>query len=66
MRAADRVIGTLMDLLNPLVVQIMGANINRRTIENVQESGLIIEKVEDMRVGGIFKMIVARVANDLT
>lgn len=66
MRSTDRTIGLLMDLLNPLVVRIMGANINRRTIDNVQESGLIIEKVEDMRVGGIFKMIVARVANDLT
>lgn len=65
-RSANWVIGALMDFLNPLVVRIMGANINRRTIENVQRSGLIIERIEDMGMGGIFKMIVARVANDLT
>jgi hypothetical protein len=64
-RSANRVIGALMDLLTPLVVRIMGANINRRTIENVQRSGLIIERIEDMGMGGIFKMIVARVENDL-
>lgn len=66
MRSADKAIGALMDLLNPLIVRIMGANINRKTIENVQKSGLIIERVEDMGMGGIFKMIVARVANDVT
>ncbi len=66
MRSSNRMVGALMDLLNPLIVRIMGANINRRTIENVQESGLIIEKIEDMGMSGIFKMITARVANDLT
>ena len=66
MRSADKAIGALMDLINPLIVRIMGANINRKTIENVQRSGLIIERVEDMGMGGIFKMIVARVTNDVT
>ena len=66
MRSADKAIGALMDLLNPLIVRIMGANINRKTIENVHRSGLIIEKVEDIGMGGIFKMIVARVTNDVT
>lgn len=66
MRSPNRTIGALMDLFNPLVVRIMGANINRRTIENVQNSGLIVEEIEDMGIGGIFKIIVARVANDFT
>ena len=63
MRSENRSIAALMDLLNPLAVRIMGANINRRTVDNVRKSGLIIEKVEDMGMGGIFKLIQARVAD---
>jgi phosphatidylethanolamine/phosphatidyl-N-methylethanolamine N-methyltransferase len=59
-RSANRLIGLLMDALNPVVVRIMGANINRRTLENVQQSGLQLEHVEDVGMGGIFKLIVAR------
>ena len=50
-----------MDLLNPLAVRMMGANINRRTVDNVRLAGLEIERVEDLGMGGIFKLIVARV-----
>lgn len=59
-RAANPVIGVLMDVLNPLVVCMMGANINRRTVENVQRSRLQFDQVEDLGTGGIFKRIVAR------
>ena len=59
-RSAHRVLGALMDLLNPMVVRMMGANINRRTVSNVQEAGLELVDVEDLRLGGIFKLIVAR------
>lgn len=57
-RSANRLIDLLMDALNPVVVRIMGANINRRTLENVQQSGLQLEHVEDVGMGGIFKLIV--------
>jgi ubiquinone/menaquinone biosynthesis C-methylase UbiE len=60
-RSTNQIEGALMDALNPLVVRIMGANINRRTVENVQKSGLVLEKVEDLGMGGIFKLILARV-----
>ena len=63
MRSANPLLGALMDLVNPLVVRLMGANINRRTVENVQAAGLQIESVEDLGMGGIFKLIVARVGN---
>jgi phosphatidylethanolamine/phosphatidyl-N-methylethanolamine N-methyltransferase len=59
-RSAKPLLGLLMDVLNPVVVRIMGANINRRTVENVQRSGLQLERVEDVGLGGIFKLIVAR------
>ena len=61
MRSENQIVGALMDILNPLVVRMMGANINRRTVENVQESGLVLEKVENLGMGGIFKLILARV-----
>ena len=61
MRSANPILGALMDFVNPLVVRLMGANINRRTVENVRASGLQVESVEDLGMGGIFKLIVARV-----
>ena len=53
-------LGRLMDLLNPIVVRVMGANINRRTVENVRRAGLTIERVEDLAAMGLVKLIVAR------
>lgn len=50
-----------MNLFNPIVVRIMGANINRRTVANVEKAGLRLERVEDLGAGGIFKMVLARV-----
>lgn len=60
-RIANQVAGLIMDILNPLVVRLMGANINRRTVENVKKSGLELEKIEDLGMGGMIKLIVARV-----
>jgi len=54
------VAGRIMDFLNPLVVQMYGANINRRTVENVQRGGLIIESIDQMGPRGMVKLIVAR------
>jgi ubiquinone/menaquinone biosynthesis C-methylase UbiE len=54
------VIGWMMDRLNPLVVRIMGANINRRTIENVEKAGLHIESVEHLGLMKMVKMITAK------
>jgi len=58
-RSPNKVVGKLMDMLNPLVVRIMGANINRRTVENVQQAGLVLERVEALGMGGVVKLIVA-------
>lgn len=60
MRSPNPTVGAVMDLINPLVVGMMGVNINRRTVENVQKAGLELERVEDLGLGGIFKLIVAR------
>lgn len=42
------IIGPIMDFLNPFVVRMMGANINRRTEENVQLAGLRIHSVTNL------------------
>lgn len=48
MRSANQIVGILMDVITPLVVRVMGANINRRTVENVRKSGLVHENIEDL------------------
>lgn len=58
-RSEKLLLGALMDLVNPLVVHLMGPNINRQTVQNVQSSGLQISEVEDLCMGDIFKLIVA-------
>lgn len=60
MRSAKEWLGRLMDLINPLVVKTLGFNINRRTLENITRAGLDIERAQDVGLGGIFKIIVAR------
>jgi ubiquinone/menaquinone biosynthesis C-methylase UbiE len=53
-------IGRLMDFINPIVVRVMGANINRRTVENARTAGLVLESIEDMTTNGLVKLIHAR------
>lgn len=53
------VIGTLMDLLNPISVGLTGVNINRRTVENVRRAGFEIVKEENVS-GRLVKRITAR------
>jgi len=48
MRAEDNLAGRVMDILNPMVVRMMGANINRHTVENIQKSGLVIETIKTL------------------
>ncbi len=56
MRVDKPVIGPMMDFVNPLVLRMMGANINRRTVENVKLAGLEIETIEDL-AGTVFRLI---------
>lgn len=55
-RSEQRIIGALMDMLNPIIVNLYGANINRRTIDNVKAAGFLhIEEVN--LLGDIVKRI---------
>jgi len=57
MRSAEPRLGALMDLINPLVVRVMGANINRRTLDNVASAGLQVDSVVDLGAGDLYKLI---------
>jgi ubiquinone/menaquinone biosynthesis C-methylase UbiE len=57
--SANKVVASIMNFMNPIMVRMMGANMNRKTVENVTISGLRIERVTDLRAG-IFKLIEAR------
>lgn len=41
-------VGKLMDILNPIVVRMVGANINRNTVENLKRAGLSVEVENDL------------------
>jgi ubiquinone/menaquinone biosynthesis C-methylase UbiE len=60
-RSENRFLGKLMDWLNPVVRVVMGPNINRRTVENVEKAGLEVISVE-RRGPEIVKKIQARPA----
>lgn len=59
-RSTNPLMGKLMDLVNPIVRNLMGPNINRDTVENVKRANLTISNVVNLDRGGIFKIIHAR------
>ena len=58
-RLGNRLLGWLMDLLNPLMVRLSGANINRDTVANVQKAGFQVVAVDSF-LAGLVKLIEAR------
>lgn len=40
-RSERKVLGVIMDILNPIVVNTYGANINRKTLDNINSAGFI-------------------------
>ena len=58
MRPENFVLGLIFDLLNPMIIRMMGANINRRTINNIWQVGWHI-KAEECLSSDIVRMIKA-------
>ena len=48
MRPENFVLGLIFDVLNPMVVRMMGANINRRTIKNIRSAGWNVQIEENL------------------
>ncbi len=55
-RSEKKLLGLLMDVLNPVVVNLYGANINRKTVENVRAAGFA-----DVHVTNLFNDIVKKI-----
>ena len=58
MRPENFVLGLIFDMLNPMIVRMMGANINRRTINKIRQAGWQI-KSEERLSSDIVRMIEA-------
>lgn len=56
-RSERKVLGLIMDIFNPITVNLWGANINRRTVQNVQKAGFSKVEVIDLK-GDIVKKII--------
>lgn len=57
-RSEGPMLGPLMDILNPLPLHFYGANINRRTVDNLRRAGFYDVEVTDLWKD-IFKRIIA-------
>ena len=64
MRPGNPALGLFFDLINHMVVRMMGANINRRTIENIQRAGWRIQ-VEEHLSSDIVRWIEAQPVGDV-
>lgn len=59
MLSAHRMLRPAMRLLNPLVVRVMGANIDRETLASVRLAGFTIARVDDLMLD-VVKLVEAR------
>lgn len=57
-RSEKKILGFLMDILNPIVVNIYGANINRKTVENIYESGFFNVNVTNLYSDIVKKIVI--------
>ncbi len=55
-RSEGPILGPLMDVLNPLPLHLYGANINRRTVDNLRRAGF-----RDIEVTNLWKDIIKRI-----
>ncbi len=51
--------GQVADVANPVVVRVVGANINRRTLDNIAKAGLRLDRVDDVW-RDIVKVVIVR------
>jgi len=59
MRPGNVLSGMLFDVVNPMVVRMMGANINRRTMDNIKKAGWQLLKEEQLS-GDIVRWVEAK------
>ncbi|WP_277991004.1 class I SAM-dependent methyltransferase [Alicyclobacillus mali (ex Roth et al. 2021)] len=52
-------IALVLHLLNPFMVRLTGANVNRRTMDNLRMAGFTIQKMQCIALSDVFRLIVA-------
>lgn len=57
MRSSNEFIGKIMDMLNPIGLHIVGANINRMTMDNIKKAGLELIHQELIMTSIVKKLI---------
>lgn len=60
MRSDNRFIGKAMDIMNPVGLHIVGANINRRTMTNIQKAGLRVVDQQFLFSSIMRKLVLAK------
>ena len=58
-RPGNELLGSFFDAINPLVVRMMGANINRRTVNNIKAAGWKIQTQQNLS-SDVVRLIEAR------
>ena len=58
-RSENWLMGKFMDFINPIIVRLIGANINRKTVDNVMAAGFSEVEVTNLNKSGVFKLIIA-------
>lgn len=59
MRSENPLVGKALDMVNPLTVRIMGANVNRKSIENIKKAGLKVEQESYLMTSIIRKLVLS-------
>src|SRR5699024_8031676 len=59
MRSENGLAGKMLDLINPLTVRIVGANVNRKTITNIEKAGFKIEQQDYLMTSIMRKLIIS-------
>jgi hypothetical protein len=59
MKPGNPFLAAVFNIINPFIVRLAGANVNRKTIENIETAGWEIE-IEDRLASDIVKWIVAK------
>ena len=59
MRSDNKLLCSLMNLVNPFALKLINDNINRNTVKAVVDSGFTIERMNNL-LGDVVRLIVAR------
>lgn len=56
-----KLLGLIMDLFNPIIVNTYGANINRNTVENINKTGFTSLQISNLYSDIVKKIIICNV-----